>query len=142
MAEVHEAMTHEEIMATFPVILELRPHLDEAEYPATVSRMRETGYRLVSVIDSGYVKAVAGFRVRETLAHGRFLYVDDLVTDGSARSRGYGRLLFRWLEDEAYREGCGQLQLDSGVRRAEAHRFYFREGMGISSFHFAKMLAA
>ncbi|MBD0336919.1 MAG: GNAT family N-acetyltransferase, partial [Cyanobacteria bacterium Co-bin13] len=31
-------------------------------------------------------------------------------------------------------------QLDSGVHRAEAHRFYFREGLVITSFHFAKPL--
>lgn len=140
MAEIHEAATDEEVVATYPVMLELRPHLDEAEYLVTVSRMRESGYRLASVYDAGCVKAVAGFRVRESLAQGRFLYVDDLVTDESARSQGYGSLLLSWLEGEAHRAGCEQLRLDSGVQRTEAHRFYFREGMGIPSFHFAKML--
>lgn len=140
MAEVREVTTDEEIAATYPVMRQLRPHLDESGYPATVIRMRESGYRLASVIDEGRVRAVAGFRVQEFLAHGGFLYVDDLVTDEAARSGGYGKLLLDWLEGEARERGCGKLQLDSGVRRAEAHRFYFREGMSISSFHFAKVL--
>jgi hypothetical protein len=28
------------------------------------------------------------------------------------------------------------VHLDSGVQRQHAHRFYFREGMTITSFHF------
>jgi hypothetical protein len=43
-----------------------------------------------------------------------------------------------WLEEEGKRRGCGQIQLDSGVHRHDAHRFYFREGMRISSYHFVK----
>ena len=46
--------------------------------------------------------------------------------------------LLDWLAEEAKEHGCGQLHLDSGVQRRDAHRFYFREGMGITSFHFAK----
>ena len=36
--------------------------------------------------------------------------------------------------------GCDVLALDSGVQRDRAHRFYFREGMHISSFCFRKVL--
>ena len=41
----------------------------------------------------------AGFRVAECLAWGRFLYVDDLVTVGSARFRGCGQRLLDWLNE-------------------------------------------
>jgi len=140
VAEVREALTSEEVSATYPVVRQLRPHLDEADYPARVERMRENGYRLAAVVEDGETLAVAGFRVLDYLAHGRFLYVDDLVTGEASRSAGHGKLLLRWLEDEARRADCGQIQLDSGVQRAEAHRFYFREGMSITSYHFAKAL--
>lgn len=140
MVEVREATTEEEIAATYPVMRQLRPHLEEAAYTARVQGMRDAGYRLAAAVEGNLVRAVAGFRVFEYLAHGRFLYVDDLVTDEAARSRGHGKLLMEWLEGEARRRDCGQIQLDSGVHRAEAHGFYFREGMSISSFHFAKTL--
>lgn len=140
MSEVREAVTDEEVAATYPVMRELRPHLSESEYPGKVKRMRESGYRLAAVVEEGEARAVAGFRVQELLAWGKLLYVDDLVSAEESRSRGYGKLLLDWLADEARREGCGQLHLDSGVQRRAAHRFYFREGMGISSFHFSKIL--
>ncbi|WP_363928505.1 hypothetical protein [Thiobacillus sp. 0-1251] len=38
------------------------------------------------------VVAVAGFRVGDNFAWGRFLYVDDLVTHPAHRSKGYGAI--------------------------------------------------
>ena len=68
------------------------------------------------------------------------IYVDDLVSDQSARSRGAGRRMLAWLEDKSRTLACGVLALDSGVQRHAAHRFYFREGMHIASFCFRKAL--
>jgi hypothetical protein len=45
-----------------------------------------------------------------------------------------------WLTEEARRADCVQLHLDSGVQRPDAHRFYFREGLTISAYHFRKDL--
>jgi GNAT superfamily N-acetyltransferase len=137
---VEEVMTASGVARTFPVMRQLRPHLTEEGYRAQVERQRREGYRLVAGLEGGEVRCVAGFRVLEHLAWGKVLYVDDLVSDGAARSAGYGREVLGWLAEEARRNGCRQLHLDSGVQRARAHRFYFREGMHISSYHFAKSL--
>jgi GNAT superfamily N-acetyltransferase len=88
------------------------------------------------------VSAVAGFRVLETLAHGRLLYVDDLSTHPAARRRGHARALLEWCAREARRLGCAELQLDSGVGpdRLGAHRLYFNSGMRIGAHHFERAL--
>jgi GNAT superfamily N-acetyltransferase len=86
--------------------------------------------------DDGKVVAVAGYRIAHNLAWGKFLYVDDLVSDASRRSAGHGRRLMDWLIETAEREGCDELHLDSGVQRFGAHRFYLRYGMDITSHHF------
>jgi GNAT superfamily N-acetyltransferase len=138
--EVREMVSDEEITSIFPVMSQLRTHLKEEEYLETVERMHRSGYRLAAVVDGGRVKCVAGFRIVEFLAYGKFLYVDDLVTAGDARSKGHGERMLDWLAGVAREEGCGSLQLDSGVQRHEAHRFYFRKGMSISSYHFSKSL--
>jgi GNAT superfamily N-acetyltransferase len=67
---------------------------------------------------------------------GKELYVDDLVSDEKARSKGYGRKLLRWLIARAKREKCLLFELDSGTHRVDAHRFYLRERMIIQAFHF------
>ena len=139
--EVRE-VAEDGVRATYPVMRQLRPqYISEEGYATTVGRMREAGYRLAAVFDDeDRVLGVAGFRVQESLWAGRVLYLDDLVTAEDVRSTGTGTKMLRWLEDEARSSGCSQLHLDSGVQRGRAHRFYFREGMTISSYHFVKEL--
>jgi len=131
------AETDDDIMRCFPVMFQLRPHLIAGDFVARVRRQSEQdGYRLAYLEDDGGVKAVAGFRIGEMLFHGRFLYVDDLVTDTAQRSKGYGATLFDWLVEHARAQNCQQFELDSGVQRDRAHRFYFTKRMHISSYHF------
>jgi GNAT superfamily N-acetyltransferase len=135
---IKEATTDAEVSATFPVMRQLRPHLREEEYLEVVRRLQRSGYRLTFAAKDGEVRCVAGFRVIEFLAYGKFLYVDALVTAEDARSEGYGKRMLDWLVGVAREEGCGSLQLDSGVTRREAHRFYMREKMNIFAYHFSK----
>jgi GNAT superfamily N-acetyltransferase len=130
-----------DVAGCFPVMRQLRPHLVEAEFIARIRSMRSEGFHLARVTDgSNSVRAVAGFRFYDKLFSGRNLYVDDLVTDASARSKGHGRALLDWLCAHARAKGCVQLELDSGVQRFDAHRFYFRERMHISAYHFVVSL--
>lgn len=133
---IRTATTDSEIIACYPVMRELRPHIVQDQFLSRVRHQEKTGYRLAFVEASDGLVAVAGFRVGENLAWGRFLYVDDLVTLPSQRSKGFGTHLLSWLREFAGKEGCGQIHLDSGVQRKAAHRFYEREGLSISSFHF------
>jgi GNAT superfamily N-acetyltransferase len=135
---IKEATTEVEVSATFPIMSQLRLHLEEEEYLEVVRRLQRSGYRLVFANEEGEVRCVSGVRVIEFLAYGRFLYVDDLVTAEDARSEGQGKRMLDWLVGVALEEGCSTLQPDSGVQRHGAHRFYFREGMKISSYHFSK----
>ena len=130
------AQTDLEIAASFSVMQELRPQLTQDTYVARIRRQEQGGYRLVIVEHDGKTVAAAGFRIGENLAWGRFLYVDDLVTDEERRSRGFGKALLQWLVAEAKRHGCRELHLDSGTQRKDAHRFYEREGMDMVAYHY------
>ena len=134
------ATTDNEIAACYPVMRELRPHLVERQFLSRVRDQERAGYRLVYLQGPIGVVAVAGFRVGENLAWGRFLYVDDLVTLSAHRSKGYGAKLLSWLKEQAAMEGCEQMHLDSGIQRKEAHRFYEREGMSMAGLHFVQTI--
>lgn len=133
---VRLAESADEILACFPVMTQLRPHLVRDEFVERIRRQQAQGYHLAFLRDETSVSAAAGFRIGENLAWGRFLYVDDLVTSDGQRSRGNGQELFDWLVQFAREQDCGQLHLDSGVQRFDAHRFYLRNCMKISSHHF------
>lgn len=140
--DIQIAETDTNISACYPVMRELRPHLEEAEFLPLVRKLENAGYRLAFVQQPEGVVAVAGFWIRENLAWGRFLYVDDLVTLASHRSQGIGSRLLTWLREYAAQEDCRQLHLDSGTQRKDAHRFYDREGMSLFGYHFAENLAS
>ena len=140
--QIELAQSDRQIDACFPVISQLRPHLDRAEFVAQVRRQQAAGYELVHLVQSDRIVAVAGYRIGESLAWGRYMYVDDLVTDAEARSAGYGQTLLDWLRQRAREAGCVQLHLDSGVQRYDAHRFYLRNRMAITSHHFTLVLSA
>ena len=134
------ATEDEEILACYAVMAELRPHVQPDEFLPRVRRQFEhANYHLACLID-GEVKAVAGFRISECLAWGKFLYVDDLVSKSGDRSKGYGGALFDWLVEYAKAEGCDQFHLDSGVHRFAAHRFYLLKRMIIDCHHFSLKL--
>ena len=131
------AETDDEILATWPTMALLRPHLTRKKYLAAVRRMMSGGgYRLAVVAEAGAVVAVAGYRIVETLYGGRTLVIDDLVTAEGSRSAGHGGWLLRALREHAGREGCTQVHLDSGVQRKRAHQFYTREGFSVVGLHF------
>lgn len=120
------------------VVHQLRPQLDRGDLIAAVANQRSEGYRCVGLFVEGVCLGFAGYRIQTMLAHGRFLYVDDLVTEASERGSGYGSQLLDWLVAEAKQEGCHGLQLDSGTQRLDAHAFYFRRGLRVTSFHFVQ----
>ncbi len=115
----------------------LRTHItSEQEFVERVLRQQKQGYLLAFLESDNVVRAVGGYRFLESLFSAKNLYVDDLVTREEDRSLGYGGQLLDWLIDQARTNGCETLELDSGVQRFDAHRFYFSKRMSISSYHF------
>ena len=128
----------------YEAMLELRPNIGtESEFVARVNDVqRPSGYRLVASFGDGESPAAgaAGFHIRDTLAWGHYLYVEDLVTRESARRAGHATRLLDWVLGEAERSGCNSFQLDSGVHRHDAHRLYLRWGLAITGHHFGRVL--
>ena len=137
---IRDAISDEEIQRCFPVMRQLRPDLVEAEFVPIIRRQMAGGYHLAFLEDGGVVRAVTGYRFIHNLYSTRVLYVDDLVTDSEARSRRYGRRMLDWLIDRARADGCRTLELDSGVQRFDAHRFYLTNRMVIAAHHFRLVL--
>ena len=100
--------------------------------------MEKEGYRIVYIEEQEKVIAVAGFRIATNLFMGKHLYVDELVTSEQARSSGYGIKIINWLQIKAEEENCNYFHLDSGTQRDRAHKFYFKQGFSIASYHFSK----
>ena len=111
-----------------------------ADYAGKMARVLAGGARMCVAVEGDAVVGVAVHRISENTADGVRMYVDDLVTDEAQRSRGVGHALMAHLQALAGAAGCDSFILDSGTQRHQAHKFYFREGMVITSFNFKKAL--
>ena len=140
MSSIQIAENSEQIARCFSVMHQLRPKLREEEFVERILQQQREGYRLVFLEAEGKVASVAGFRVMHVLWSGKTLYVDDLITDETMRSRGFGEQMIAWLLARAREEGCETFSLDSGTHRQQAHAFYFRQGLRITDFHFQRQL--
>ncbi|MGV8940720.1 MAG: GNAT family N-acetyltransferase [Lysobacter sp.] len=128
----------DDLRAVWPVVAQLRPEFDQERFVTQMLRQIDNDHCRATVLydAEGVPRAFAAWRVMEMLAVGRHVYVDDLITDTAARSRGYGKAMLDWLKAEAKRLGCVRLQLDSGTQRQDAHAFYLRERLRIEALHF------
>ncbi|MEH2415788.1 GNAT family N-acetyltransferase [Nostoc sp.] len=133
-----------QILKCFPVMSQLRLHLEQAKFIEQVRYQMKEGYQLAFLEVEEQAVAVAGFRIYTCLASGKFLYIDDLVVDQLKRclrratpTHSYGKQLLQWLIEYARNHGCEHLSLDSGVQRFAAHRFYLMQRMNITSHHFS-----
>jgi GNAT superfamily N-acetyltransferase len=123
-----------------PVLCELRPHLTPESFTAVYDEGHGQGLRFLAAYLDDECVGVAGWRIVVTTSHLRKLYVDDLVTTEARRSAGVGRALVDGLVERARSAGCHVLDLDSNVQRVDAHRFYEREGLDITAYHFTRSL--
>lgn len=123
-----------------PVLRELRPHLTVELLEQVLREGAPQGLRFTAVFEGERCVAVAGWRIIANTSAIRKLYIDDLATAASERSRGFGRMLLNALRERAIDAGCQTLDLDSGVQRFDAHRFYLRERMDIVAHHFSRRL--
>jgi GNAT superfamily N-acetyltransferase len=122
------------------LLAHLRP--GTADRAGAVAASVEQGVRYLGAFEeSGRLAGLASWRVMST-TRGRVLYVDDLVSEPRMRRKGVGRTLLAWLEQAGVAAGCLSLELDSGVTRNDAHRFYAQAGLSISAFHFSRVLLA
>jgi GNAT superfamily N-acetyltransferase len=98
------------------------------------------GLRYLAAFQDQRCVGLAGWRLVATTAGIRKLCIDDLITTERERHTGIGSALLAELDLRARAAGCHLLDFDSGVQRADAHRFYMRHGMNITAFHFVRTL--
>lgn len=123
--EVKQLTTEQEWTDAFPVMKQLRTHLDLDTYLELVRGAHEKDhYEMYAFYSDGEIVSVIGFKPMITLYYGRFIWVCDLVTDQSQRSNGYGEKLITYVHEWAKENNYESVALSSGLQREDAHRFY------------------
>jgi GNAT superfamily N-acetyltransferase len=91
---------------------------------------------LVAVDDGAVVGLCTVYYDIDSVRFGRRAWVEDLAVDPERRSQGVGKALLDAAKHWARERGAVHLELDSAMTRADAHRFYRREGAEYESITF------
>ncbi len=139
---IFEIASRSEFSRAFPVMRQLRTHLDEDTYFAALEEMIAGGYQLFArADDDGDIVALAGIGRGTNFYYGRYIWVYDLITRADLRSGGHGKALLDHIEQIARAEGRDTVALSSALHRTDAHRFYEeRAGFERASYAFTKRL--
>ena len=131
----------EQMLAQHHLIAKLNPSMSEVRYKELLEMMLPNSYKMVGAFkEDGTCVGLSGYWVNAKLYSGKYLEVDNFVVDEAFRSAGVGKLLLDWMEQEARQLKCDTVMLDAYVTNSAAHRFYFREGFHIKSYHFYKSI--
>jgi len=109
----------------FPLIVQLRPDLDESEFLRRVQRQGHGGYELVGAFSGGVMVGVLGIRPVHTLVRGYHLHIDDIIVDQTRQRIGIGQALMAYAEADAAARGMTAVFLDA---RPTAIAFYELNG--------------
>lgn len=121
---VVELTSEDQWNEAFPILNQLRTDLSLSKYLDLLRIMTKEGYRLIALYVKNKIVALAGIHLNINFYNQRYLFVNDLVTDLSYRSKGYGKKLLDYIHDWARKKGVLYISLESGIHRKEAHRFY------------------
>ncbi len=126
----------------YPVMKELRKELSYQDFLNLYEQAHKAdGYEVVGYEINGKVVAVMGYRVLHDLVHGKHLYIDDLVSTESHRSKGLGAKLLAHAETLAKEYSCKGLRLCTGIENESGKKFYERNGWNLRAVAYKKKLA-
>ena len=129
--------TEEEIKYCYELMHQANKSLSEKDFINTISEQIKNGYKLIYVIENKEVICVTGFIISQKLAWGKYLHIDDFVTNKSVKSTDAAKALLDFIKIYAKQQECSSIHLDSSIQREEAHKFYLNENMKIDSYHFS-----
>jgi len=128
--------TYDEIVQSFDTFCELRPHLTDKEvFVVQVMQQQKESYEIIATYEQEEVVACIGFRFLTTLAWGKILYIDDLITKEKTRGKGYGKILLDHVIQIAREHLCKEVHLDTGYARHAAHKVYLKRGFEFNCHH-------
>ena len=114
------------------------PAWDERRAAVALGQAIDSHDACVLVADDGgdLIGFCTGYQDLHSVRYGYRVWVEDLAVDLEHRSQGVGKALLDAAKAWARERGATHLELDSALARADAHRFYEREGADYKSFSF------
>jgi ribosomal protein S18 acetylase RimI-like enzyme len=125
----------------YQLLKELREDLNYDEFLLRYQMAKEAnGYEFIYLEENNEIVALLGYRILVDFLHGRHLYIDDLVTQETHRSKGLGAKLLKMSEEIAREKKCNIIRLCTGIANEQGKNFYEKNRMSLRAVVYKKYL--
>jgi len=125
----------------YHLLKQLRPHLSFEDFLQTYDEANNSNqFQFIGIEENDHLVALMGYRILFDFVHGKHLYIDDLVSSESHRSKGYGAMLLEHADKIAKENGCSNLRLCTGVENERGKTFYEKNAWQLKALVFKKKL--
>jgi len=134
-------LSKEDIPEILPIILQLNTEYKEVLMQVYLNEMFEyKTYTCFGLFLENKLIGVTSGWTSTKLYSGKQLEVDNVVIDSKYRSSGYGKFFEEEIGNWCVERNYKSIELNSYVRNARSHKFYFNQGYEIIGYHFEKEL--
>lgn len=138
--KLSELTSIEQMLDQHELIVQLNPKLDKEHYAELLKDMIPHNYHQLAVFEGDKCIGLSGYWIATKIYSGKYLEMDNVVVDESARSKGIGKLLVDAIIKIGKEQNCKVIMLDAYLENKGAHRFYEREGFTAKGYHFIRKL--
>jgi GNAT superfamily N-acetyltransferase len=137
METIQLALSEEAVMKCFTALKELRSNLEKNNFLDEIRKLQiEQGYNLAYIEKNEEAVSVIGFHIRENLALGKYLHINDLSTIKAYKNKGFASELTSWALEYAQTKKCNQIFIDL-YENPEAESLCKKKGFEIVSQKYA-----
>jgi GNAT superfamily N-acetyltransferase len=129
-----------EIECILPLLMQLNTTTSYDVLKERVHEMSTQQYKCVGMYLDNHLIGIAGMWFMTRHYSGRSIEPDHVIIAPEHHNKGYGKILFDWIDTYAKENNYQAVELNSYVRNARSHKFYFNLDFEILGFHFVKNL--
>jgi GNAT superfamily N-acetyltransferase len=126
------------MLPQFDLIKLLSTNISCLEYEEMLNEMIKLNYKQAVAYYNSKPVGVCGFWINTKIYSGKYVELDNVVTDENYRGQEIGKLLCNFVLTIAKQNNCKTAMLDAYLENIKAHDFYEREGFIKKGFHFIK----
>lgn len=125
---------------TLDLLQQLNPGMDKEYIENTLSKMvNMPNYRCFGLFDKGTLIGISSGWTTVRIYCGKQLELDNVIIDSKIQSKGYGKFFMEAITNWSSQNNYENIGLNTYIKNARSHKFYFNEGFTILGFHFEKM---
>lgn len=130
-----------EMYEQYELIIQLSKNVSFENYCEMIDEMVLLNYKQAVAFINNKPVGVCGYWINTKIYSGKYVELDNVVTDEKYRSNKIGALLCEFVLGIAKENNCTTAMLDAYIENESGHHFYQNLGFEKKGYHFIKKIS-